>query len=435
MDYRTRTVAGAVFLGGVGLFLLSWLGPAGETKVPVTFREASYLSVPAVLILLTSRFPVRIGPSAKISIDAALIFAMILLFPPPVVMIVTAVAVAAGDLWQRRHGYNVAFNVGQHLIMTGAAGLLLHVFGQGFALTVQNAVAIVMAALVFMVINLSLVAAVVAVRTRVPVQQSLFAIWKATWLQYTMLMMLGVLVAAFYEFAPLALGLVFIPLALIHRSYEYQVALQEQTRKTLEFLADTIDNRDAYTFAHSQRVAEYAEAIASRLGLSAEEKETIVLGARIHDIGKIGTRVEALLKKSSLTEEEWLEIRNHPVVGAKIIGGLIVYREVQDLILLHHRWYDGRGYPDDVRLSGDQIPIGARIVAVADAFDAMTSDRPYRKAMSVREAVSQLLSNSGSQFDPTVVEVFVHRVLPQELDRTVLHLTYGRVAETGPTVD
>ena len=170
-------------------------------------------------------------------------------------------------------------------------------------------------------------------------------------------------------------------------------------------LALAVDEKDHYTRTHSENVTKYAVAIAKELGLARKEIQKIRRAAQLHDIGKIGIHDYILNKKSKLTAEEWTEIKLHPSKGAKILEPLNFLEETIGIIRHHHERHDGKGYPDNKE--GDAIPLGARIIAVVDSFDAMTSDRPYRKAMGKKEAVKQLKKNSGSQFDPHAVEAFL----------------------------
>ena len=170
-------------------------------------------------------------------------------------------------------------------------------------------------------------------------------------------------------------------------------------------LADTIDKRDEYTYAHSQRVAGYAGEIARAMALPRDEVELIVSAARVHDLGKIATADRILYKKEALTDEERQAIVAHPADGSELAGQFSMYRKGRDYIRHHHEQWDGTGYPDG--LAGTHIPLGARIITVADAYDAMTSDRPYRAALSPEIALAELRNGAGRQFDPALVDVFV----------------------------
>jgi hypothetical protein len=176
----------------------------------------------------------------------------------------------------------------------------------------------------------------------------------------------------------------------------------------LTTLSEALELRDQETEGHSQRVVNYARATALALGLAAAEVEEVVHGALMHDIGKIGVADAILRKPGPLTNDEWLEMKRHPEIGYRMIAHIPFLASAAVLVRHHHERWDGRGYPDG--LVAEAIPLGARIFAVVDTFDAMTSDRPYRAALSWEIAVAELERNSGTQFDPAIVAVFVQLV-------------------------
>jgi HD-GYP domain-containing protein (c-di-GMP phosphodiesterase class II) len=217
--------------------------------------------------------------------------------------------------------------------------------------------------------------------------------------------LLGLFAAIVGSQYPWALLLCVVPVTVVYRSMRDGLQLQVQTRETVEALADIVDMRDHYTFEHSKRVAEMARDLALAMKLSASEAEQIYIAARVHDVGKIGIKGQILLKEGKLTEEEWLEMRSHPELGAKLVAKLPEFRKGSELILSHHERYDGKGYPRALR--GTEIPLGARIITVVDSYDAMTSHRSYRRAQEPDYVVNELQKGSGIQFDPAIVEVFL----------------------------
>lgn len=174
---------------------------------------------------------------------------------------------------------------------------------------------------------------------------------------------------------------------------------------SLRVMVNAIEARDKYTKRHSQRVTGLAMDIARELECSDEEIETIRLGGFLHDIGKIGIRDSILLKPGRLSKEEFDVIKTHPIIGENIIKPLGIIPVERSIIRYHHERWDGKGYPDG--LSGKSIPLPARILSVADAFDAMTTDRPYRMAMSKNDALAEIQGLSGCQFDSEVVKKFM----------------------------
>jgi len=176
---------------------------------------------------------------------------------------------------------------------------------------------------------------------------------------------------------------------------------------TLEALVLALDARDHETKGHSFRVANYAMAIARQLGLEEGSQEWIDLqrGALLHDVGKIGVPDYILHKAGPLTPEEWADMKRHPHIGHEMLKDISFLSGAAAIVHTHHERFDGKGYPQG--LAGDDLPLGARIFALADAFDAMTSDRPYRKALPPEVAWQEVLRHSGTQFDPRVVQAFL----------------------------
>lgn len=216
---------------------------------------------------------------------------------------------------------------------------------------------------------------------------------------------LGALAASAYEQSPWTL--LYFPLLvwIIYKGFSLFAHLRGDTDKALVVLANTIDQRDTYTYQHSARVADYVSHIAARLNLPAEDVDLIVSAAHVHDLGKIAIDNRILFKEGPLTDEERQEVNRHPAAGAELAGQFSMFGEGADIIRHHHERWNGTGYPDG--LAGEAIHLGARIIAVADVYDAMTSDRPYRRALSHEVALSELIRGSGTQFDARVVEAFL----------------------------
>jgi len=172
-------------------------------------------------------------------------------------------------------------------------------------------------------------------------------------------------------------------------------------------LAKALDSRDTYTLHHSENVAKYAVDTAKKMGLSKDICDVIYIGGLLHDIGKIGIPEYILTKPGKLTDDEYAIIKNHPNIGYEMIKHVSNFNEngILDIVLYHHERYDGNGYPNG--LKGDQIPLIARIVAIADTFDAMTSRRVYRPELDLEYTLNEICKNKGTQFDPEITDVFL----------------------------
>lgn len=170
-------------------------------------------------------------------------------------------------------------------------------------------------------------------------------------------------------------------------------------------LARSVGEKDHYTEGHCTRLEQLAAQTGERLGLSGEELINLSFAAYLHDIGKVKVTDEVLNKGNSLSDAEWAEMREHPIYGAKILAEKGFLKGAAEIVRAHHETFDGSGYPD--RLKGEEIPIGARVIAVVDAYDAMTSERPYEPALSKQEAITELTAQEGTQFDSRVVRAFI----------------------------
>lgn len=188
--------------------------------------------------------------------------------------------------------------------------------------------------------------------------------------------------------------------------------------ESIETLRFTVEAKDNYTRGHSDRVSEYSVLIGKKLGLSNKDLETLKIGGLFHDIGKIGISDSILLKNGKLTDKEYDEIKSHPIIGKNILSNAAIFQDIIPIVLYHHERYDGKGYP--YGLADKDIPLLARIVAVADAFDAMTSRRSYRNELDIEFVKEELKSKMGTQFDPVVATTFLD-VLNNEY-RTILNI-------------
>jgi putative nucleotidyltransferase with HDIG domain len=203
---------------------------------------------------------------------------------------------------------------------------------------------------------------------------------------------------------------------------------KENTLQLTFTLANALDSRDHYTANHSENVAYYAKKIAQEMNLSKMTCEHIYIGGLLHDIGKIGVPEAILTKPSRLTNEEFVIIKKHPVIGYNMLKHITKFKKngILNIILHHHERYDGQGYPRSI--AGVKIPLAARIMAVADSFDAMTSKRVYRSELDLEYTIDEIRKNAGKQFDPEVVNVFLKiwnregkKLMPVKTDSTVIY--------------
>ena len=364
----------------------------------------------SLAVFVSDLYPIRLPTTdnAEITISCAFKTAAAIVFGPWVAIPAAMIGTFLAELTMKREWYKTLFNAAEMTLTTAAmawAFELLH-DGQRMPFTsLQNALAVLVMMLTYAWVNTGLVAGVMAVARRM----SLFHVWSSNfrdsiWNNLTIIPT-GAVIAALWLIKPWSIFFLVLPLVVMRKSFEYIGELRNQTRETLIRMADAVDQRDPSTFMHSQRVSQYAAAIAQEIGLPIETVETIRMAGRLHDLGKIGMSNEMLYKPGAFDATELATFRQHPKIGADLLEQFQLFEEGQTLVLYHHERYDGGGYLSG--LKGEEIPVGSRILAVADAFDAMTSERVYRRSLSFEEAVAELERCSGTQFDPQMVEAFV----------------------------
>jgi putative nucleotidyltransferase with HDIG domain len=196
-----------------------------------------------------------------------------------------------------------------------------------------------------------------------------------------------------------------VPLLVVRHIYVQNLRLEQSSRELLELMVKNIEARDPYTSGHSQRVSQYARILARESGISLRQVELVATAGLLHDVGKTYSEyVPLLLKEGRLTSEEKKLLQTHPVRSAELVGTISTLRgPIEEAVRHHHENFDGTGYPDG--LAGQDIPIGARIIMIADTLDAMTTDRPYRSALPFERALDEIRKYSGKQFDPRLAEI------------------------------
>lgn len=400
-------------------YLFVIIAAAGTLTLGFTLYQTEWsnhvvnLLIFAVIAVASESLPVALSNGGYVSVSFAVFFAAVILFPPGVAL---SVAALGGLLVVRRPKYPLfkrVFNGAQYVISLQLGAMVLSFLGvTGFVLSLRSILAYFLAAFVYMVVNMTTVALALAFMQG----KSPRAIWLGNirWSvpNYLALSLLGLLMALIVKnYGPQGLVLLSVPLLFSRYSFQRYVDMRENYFSTIEALVKAIEAKDKYTRGHSDRVARYAVAIARELKLPEDKIECIRFMGILHDLGKIGICETILNKEECLLDNEWEVIRNHPVIGETIIKDIKFLYKIGPGVRHHHERYDGRGYPD--RLQGQEIPLEARIIAVADCYDAMTSDRSYRRRRSRIEALQELSRVTGSQLDPGLVEVFC-RVVPDE---------------------
>jgi putative nucleotidyltransferase with HDIG domain len=395
-------------LAGVVLFLPEW--SIANSAQPQYWNGIVAFSILAVLCD-SSFLPIPRITSANVRTSVAFIplLASILLFEHPWPMLMSGLAALVVDAFLRRKPMiRVWFNVAQYMLAVGVGGLAYKAAGGVSGLQHFDFGLIPFVALVatFFVINQGSVAWGLASLGQMSVWESWSRIAGGSLLYDFISSSLAVLLAFLYiRLQLVGLAILILPLFFVRHMYQMNLQVERVNRELLELMVKAIEARDPYTSGHSVRVAEYARQIARELGLNPKQVDQIGTAALLHDVGKIHEDFAPLLRKAGrLTPEERMLMQAHPVRSADLAGTIAEFRgRVQMDIRNHHENFDGTGYPDG--LTGESIPIGARIIMIADTIDAMTTDRPYRKALTLQRALDEITKHAGRQFDPRLVEL------------------------------
>ena len=431
----------------VGAALVVWLGPRS------TFAHPTLFAVLLLFSAVTSAFKVSL-PLAKsgstMSVSYAVDFASLLLLGPNETMLVAVTSAWSQCTFRMKTKnpvYRTMFSMACLAITVQASGFAYERLG-GVPGTLAHDVAgiarpLVGAATMYFIFNTWLIAVAVALTTR----QSFLAVWNQNFLWSAPSYFVGALIAAIATWAVMTsamwlAALLIPPLFLTYRTYKVYLGRIDDERRhveemadlhlaTIEALALAIDAKDQTAQSHIRRVQVYATSIARGLGMSDTEIQGVKTAALLHDIGKLAVPEHILSKPGPLTQEEFQKIRVHPQVGAEIISAVPFPYPVAPLILSHHERWDGKGYPQG--LKGEEIPLGARILSVVDYYDALTSDRPYHKAMTPEAALALLQQEAGRALDPAVVTMFLEMAGEMETAADTIETATPRRLSLEPT--
>jgi HD-GYP domain-containing protein (c-di-GMP phosphodiesterase class II) len=353
-------------------------------------------------------YPIHVSRGFKISVHTIPLFLLATLVPPPLAATAAAVALFVGEIAQRhvkgQYISDMASTVGRTAIAVLLGALTCQEFSWPLGLPVLTA-----AALLFAIDTLTVSLEIGAITGDRPFRVARHVLREGGAAEAT-LYVIGMVGALAGQREAWSIALLLLPAVLLRRLLKRGMEVQEQTRTLLENMADAVDLRDAYTGGHSRRVTEYTSAILEAMSVRGPEAELITSAARVHDIGKIAIPDRILNKPDRLSDEERAIMESHPRQGADFLARYPDFRRGIDIVLYHHERVDGKGYPAGLR--GNDIPFGARVIAVADSFDAMTSNRPYRNGMPVAVARRILTEGRGSQWETAIIDAFVEQVIP-----------------------
>ena len=366
----------------------------------------------AILVTMAECMHVRLPHvDGYVSVGSAVCLAALYYMGGPRAAIASSLGTLAANVFFSQIPLDAAlFNGGQLAITAYVSGLVWTAVGgrSGIPIPFPAGIYPVLASMAtYAFLNVSLGTLGIALAAR----KSILDTWIASvrWVipNYAALGPLGVLASEICHSSLSVWGilLLWVPLLFARYSFQQYWEIRKAHLATIEALAIALDARDPLTHGHSERVAFYAEAMATHLKMTDAEIEQIRYAGILHDIGKIGISDFVLNKRGSLSTDEFALIQGHPGIGADMVRSINFLQDVGRIIRHHHEHFNGCGYPD--RLQGETIPLGARIIAVADAYDAMTCDRVYRQGMSPEEAMERLVQGSGTQFDPDLVDAFL----------------------------
>ena len=428
----------------VGTVLVAWLGPRATFDQPVLF--ASLLVLSAVAAAFKISLPT--GNGSTMSVSSAIDFATLIMLGPHAAMLVALVSSWAQCTFRSAAPnplYRTLFSMAALAITVQAAGYVYLAlgglpaeFGHGIA---GGLAPLFAAATTYFLVNTSLIAGAIGLENR----RSPFVEWHQHFLWSAPGYFVAAAAAAVVKYALLGPGIwiAFVavaPIFLTYRAYCVYLARLDAERervqeiselhlKTLEALALAIDAKDQTSHAHLRRVQMYATNVARAIGMSERDIEGLQTAALLHDVGKLAVPEHILSKPGPLTQEEFQRVRLHPAIGAEIISSVPFPYPVGSLILSHHERWDGKGYPQGLKATA--IPLGARILSVVDYFDALTSDRPYHKAMTHEAATVLISQEAGKALDPAIVKTFLD-LLPrlsveaEQLERSVVRQPYSQ---------
>ncbi len=363
-----------------------------------------------LLVFISDNLSTPLPKTGSVSVNFGITFACLIIYGPATAALVTLISIFhIKDFLDKVPYYKHLFNAGQYLISIGICSI---VFERLFTriqvnfLTGPNIGAIFLGSIIFFLCNTALTTGAISLSESV----NFFHVWVFNFAWLTPFHIFLTLMAIAISFLYVAYGhftLLFTSLPLIIAQYTYMLRIKERRAllNSIVQIVRTMEAKDIYTAGHSVRVAEYCEQISRELKLNEYDIEIIKNLANLHDIGKIQIDLSILNKHSTLNMEDWDEVKKHPEVGYEIVKEITFLKGAATAILYHHEKIDGTGYPTGIK--GDQIPLFAKILCIADSYDAMTTDRPYTRALSKEEAICEIKKNAGTHFDARIANVLV----------------------------
>ena len=396
----------------VYVFIIFIAGVSSLIYILLEYRNISLLGVIifGILIFAADNLSAPLPKTGSVSVNFGISLASLIIFGPATGMLVTAISIFnIKEFIKRSPYYKHVFNAGQYLASFAAASIFFERFydrGQANFFYARNIWIIFLVTYIFFILNTVLTAGAISISTGV----NMINIWiyNFAWLIPFQFFLLAIAVAIsflYIRYSPFTLIFTIVPLIVAQYAYLLRIKERRTILNSIMQIVKIIEAKDIYTAGHSVRVADYSEQIARVLRLNEYDIEIVRNLANLHDIGKIQIDLAILNKVTPLTKKDWDEIKKHPVVSYEVVRQIDFLRDRATSILYHHERVDGKGYPFGKK--SEEIPLFAKILCVADSYDAMTTDRPYRRALTNEETLAELERNKGKQFDEKVCDAMM----------------------------
>jgi len=389
------------------ILIMPWVDMRAITLDGATMQAGLIAIVLSIAIMSAGMHPIHLQHNIKVFLTTVPFYVLAILLPPTLAALTAGISTLIGQLLSRSHSGNtpsdIATATGRWVVI---AFLSAWVAQQAMADQLPVLVVLLSVAVVMFICDIVTGALEIAAMSGEPAWRVMVTLLREASLPECAQYLMGMLAALAALQQPWSLVLWILPICIVYQAFKNAKEMHEDTSKLLESMADAVDLRDPYTGGHSRRVTEFSMHILHEMNVVGPEADLIRSAARVHDIGKIGVPDHILNKPGRLTAEEKSIMDSHPVYGAELLVRYQDFARGIDIVRHHHESWDGLGYPDG--LKGLDIPFGARVIAVADSFDAMTSDRPYRAGMPIIKAAEILRERRGLQWDTTLVDAFLH---------------------------
>lgn len=414
----------------IALFISFFLYTSFKFKVILSKQEIVLSIILSLSILVSDRFPVIVpigSEVSELSVSTSTTFALAFLFNPFITTVIVFINSILTEIISKRTWYKMLFNTANISFSTGVVSLFFWRYYNKFLpfTSPYNIGIVISGALLHFTLESIFLYLLLSFIVNRPLLSFYLENVRFISLEVLTLYPLGVIITYFFKYNPIMNAFLLPSLIAVYYALERRYILIQETKNALFAIAEVVDKKIPDTIDHAKRVATITEAICNELKLPLSQTNEIILAAMLHDIGKI-VIPDSILKKPDPNEEEMKALHSHAIEGEKVVGRLPLFRKGAILIRHHHERWDGTGYPD--HLKGEEIPLGSRIIAIADSFDAMTTQRYYRdRVKTFEEGLQELTNCSGTQFDPNLVDIATKVI--REFKEKLIQLTHPSTSQ------